>query len=90
MRYLDTIILAITFTRLTPNYLLFTYKDPLESLTKLNIYISDIRVWMIKHKLKINDSKPKFIIFRSLLLKQNLSNLSISVGDTQVSLRLIR
>ena len=40
---------------------------------------------MIKNKLKINDSKTEFIIFRSPLLKQNLSDLSISVGDTQVS-----
>ena len=61
-------------------------KDPLESLTKLNMCISDIRVWMIKNKLKINDSKTEFIIFRSPLLKQNLSDLSVSVGDMQVSL----
>ena len=40
---------------------------------------------MIKTKLKINDSKTDFIIFRFPLLKQNMSNLSISVGDTQVS-----
>ena len=47
--------------------------------------ISDIRVWMIKNKFKINDSKTEFIIFRSPLLKQNLSDLSVSVGDMQVS-----
>ena len=47
--------------------------------------ISDIRVWMIKHKFKINDSKTEFIIFRSPLLKPNLSDLSVSVGDMQVS-----
>ena len=59
--------------------------DPLESLLiKLNICISDIRVWIIKIKLKINESKTEFIIFRSPLLKQNLNNLSIRVGDTQV------
>ena len=39
---------------------------------------------MIKNKFKINDSKTEFIIFRSPLLKQNLSDLSISVGDSQV------
>ena len=48
--------------------------------------MSDIRVWMIKNTLEINDSKTEFIIFRSPLLKQSLSYLSISVGDTQVSL----
>ena len=81
MRYLDTIILA----DVTQLYISFKCKDLLESLTKLNMCISDIRVWMIKNKLKINDSKTEFIFFRSPLLKQNLSDLSVSVGDMQVS-----
>ena len=85
VRYLDIIILAITSTRMTHKlYISFKCKDPLESLTKLNMCISDIQVWMIKNKFKINDSKTEFIIFRSPLLKQNLSDLSISVGDSQV------
>ena len=46
----------------TQLYISFKCKDPLESLTKLNMCISDIRVWMIKNKLKINDSKTEFII----------------------------
>ena len=64
------------YTDDTQLYILFKFKDPLESLTKLNMCISDIRVWMIKNKLKINDSKTEFIIFRSPLLKQNLRDLS--------------
>ena len=67
-------------------YISFKCKDPLESLTKLNMCISDIRVWRIKNKLKINDCKTEFIIFLSPLLKQNLSDLSVSVGDMQVSI----
>ena len=51
----------------------------MESLTKLNVCISDIQVCMI------NDSKTKFIISRSPLLKQNLSYLPVRVGDMQVS-----
>ena len=39
----------------------------------------------MKNKLKINDSKTEFIIFRSPILKQNLRDLSVSVGDMQVS-----
>ena len=69
----------------TQLYISFKCKDPLESLTKLNMCISDIRVWMIKNKLKINYYKTEFIIFRSPLLKQNLSDLYVSVGDMQVS-----
>ena len=34
----------------TQLYISFKCKDPLESLTKLNMCISDIRVWMIKKK----------------------------------------
>ena len=68
----------------TQRYISFKYKDPLESLTKLNMCISDIRVWMIQNKLKINNSKTEFIIFLSPFLKQNLSDLSVSVGDMQV------
>ena len=69
----------------TQLYISIKCKDPLESLTKLNMCISDIRVWMFKNKLKINDSKTKFIICRSPRLKQNLSDLSVSIGDMQVS-----
>ena len=69
----------------TQLYISFKCKDPLESLTKLNMCISDIRVWMIKTKLKTTILKTEFIIFRSPLLKQNLSDLSVHVGDMQVS-----
>ena len=37
---------------------------------------------MIKNKLKINDSKTEFIVFRSPQAKQDLSGLSVSVGDS--------
>ena len=74
----------------TQLYISFKCKDPLESLTRLNMYISDIRVWMIKNKLKISDSTTEFIIFRSPLLKQNLSDLSVSVGEICKSLGLLR
>ena len=47
----------------TQLYISFKCKDPLKSLTKLNMCISDIRVWMIKNKLTINDSKTKFLNF---------------------------
>ena len=40
---------------------------------------------MIKNKLKINDSKTKFIVFRSPYAKQELSGLSISVGDSVIA-----
>ena len=36
---------------------------------------------MINNKLKINDSKTEFIVFRSPQAKQDLSGLSVIVGD---------
>ena len=37
---------------------------------------------MIKNKLKVNDSKTKFIVFRSQQAKQHLSSLSVYVSDS--------
>ena len=38
-------------------YISFKCKQPLESISKVNSCLSDIRRWMITNKLKINDSK---------------------------------
>ena len=40
---------------------------------------------MITNKLKINDSKTKFIVFRSPQLKCYLSGLSVNVGESQIT-----
>ena len=66
----------------TQLYISFKCNNPLASLPKLNNCISDIRVWMIKNKLKIDDSKTEFIVFRSSQAKQDLSSLSVYVGDS--------
>ena len=47
----------------TQLYIFFDNKDPSGPLARLNSCISDKRVWMIRNKLKISDSKPEFIIF---------------------------
>ena len=57
--------------------ILFKCNNPLASLPKLNNSIPDIRVWMIKNNLKINDSKTELIVFRSPQAKQDLSSFSI-------------
>ena len=67
---------------LTQLYISVKCNTPLASLIKLNNCISDIRVWMINNKLKINDSKTEFIVFRSPQAKQDLSGLSVIVGDS--------
>ena len=40
---------------------------------------------MITNKLKINDSKSEFIVFRSPQLKCDLSGLSVNVGESQIT-----
>ena len=39
---------------------------------------------MIINKLKINDTKTKFIMFRSPQLRCDLSGLSVNVGESQI------
>ena len=66
----------------TQLYISFKCNTPLASLIKLNYCISDIRVWMINNKLTINDFKTEFIVFLSPKAKQELSGLSVIVGDS--------
>ena len=40
---------------------------------------------MIKNKLEINDSKTEFNVFRSPKAKQDMSSLSVSVGDSVIA-----
>ena len=68
----------------TQLYISFKCKQPLESISKVNSCLSDIRRWMITNKLKINDSKTEFIVFRSPQLRCDLSGLSVHVGESQI------
>ena len=58
--------------------------DPTIALDKINLCISDLRTWMIKHKLKINDSKTAFMVLMSSFLKQQFNDLQIKVGNSQI------
>ena len=59
----------------TQLYISVKCKQPLEAISKVNSCLSDIRQWMITNKLKINDSKTEFIVFRSPQLRCDLSGL---------------
>ena len=72
--YADDIQLVISFNCI----------DPLEALPKLNSFISDIKVWMIKSNCKINDSETEFNVFRSPQPK-HFCRLSISVKNSIIS-----
>ena len=66
-------------------YISFKCKQPLESISKVNSCLSDIRWWMITNKLKINDLKTEFIVFRTPQLRCDLSGLSVNVGESHIT-----
>ena len=68
----------------TQLYITFDLSDPTIALDKINLCISDLRTWMIKHKLKINDSKTEFMVLTSSFLKQQFNDLQIKVGNSQI------
>ena len=57
-------------------YISLKCKQPLVAISKLNSYLFDTRRCMIINKLKINDGKPEFIVFRYPQLKCDLTHLS--------------
>ena len=69
----------------TQLYIKFDLSDPSIELEKINLCISDIRTWMIKNKLKINDSKTEFLVLSSSIFKQHFNDLQINVGNTEIN-----
>ena len=68
----------------TQMYVSFKCDDPLQALGKINLCITDIRRWMILNKLKINDAKTEFVIFRSPQMTLDLNGRSVNVDDSQI------
>ena len=69
----------------TQVYISFKFQTPHEAVDTINKCISDLRTWMINHKLKIIDSKTEFLNIRSQFSKVILPNITITVGDTEIS-----
>ena len=63
----------------TQLYISFKCKQPLEAISKVNSRLPDIRRWMITNKLRINDSKTEFFVFKCPQLRCDLSGLSVNV-----------
>ena len=68
----------------TQLYITFDLSDPTIALDKINLCISDLRTWMIKHKLKINDAKTEFMVLTSSFLNQQFNDLQIKVSNSQI------
>jgi len=69
----------------TQLYLAFKLNSPDVSISKLVAAISDVRTWMIKNKLKINDDKTEFLVITQPNLRKQFSNLSIQIGPCVVT-----
>ena len=65
-------------------YVSFDLSDPNVALNRINLCISDLRIWMIRNNLKINYSKTEFLIITSSFLKQSFDDLNIMVGDSNI------
>ena len=46
----------------TQLYVSFDLSNPNVALDHMNLCISDLRIWMLRNKLIINDSKTEFLI----------------------------
>ena len=66
----------------TQLYVSFDLSNPNVALDRINLCISGLRIWMIRNKLKINDSKTEFLIITSSFFKQSYDDLNIMVGDS--------
>ena len=62
----------------------FDLSNPNVALDRMNLCISDVRIWMIKIKLITNDSKTEFLIITSSFLKKSFDDLHIMVGDSNI------
>ena len=68
----------------TQLYVSFDLSNPNVALGRINLCISDLRIWMIRNKLKINYSKTRVLIITSSFLKQSFNDLNIMVGDSNI------
>ena len=59
--------------------------DQQTALTRIQACIEEIRIWMILHKLMMNDSKTEFVIVVSSGSVDKVSIDTITIGDSSVS-----
>ena len=65
----------------TQLYVSFDLSNPNVALDRMNLCISDLRIWMIRNKLMI---RTEFLIITSSFLKQSFDDLNIMVGDSNI------
>ena len=69
----------------TQLYLAFNPNDKQseeEALSKLELCVKDIRVWMLQNKLKLNDDKTEFLILGKKAHRSKITTESVQIGET--------
>lgn len=65
----------------TQIYLSFNVNESQSAVQNLEMCISEIKSWMIKHKLKLNDDRTEFITISSPHNKHEINGLKIKIGE---------
>ena len=56
-----------------------------ETLERLETCVTDLRIWMNRNRLKLNDSKTEFIIFGTRHFLKHIHTTSIRVGESSIA-----
>ena len=76
-----------TYADDTQLYLAFDPKEPggLErALRTLSACVADIKTWMCRNKLKLNEEKTEFLVAGSQKHLRDLNNVSLSLGNSEI------
>ena len=63
--------------------LLFKAKSPHELQTNMQVGLGDVCNWLTTHKLTLNISKTKYMIFGSRQRLQNFKNIKVFHGENE-------
>lgn len=70
-------------------YIIFDPKNPMEVqnvISRLTLCVESIKEWMVRNKLKLNDSKTEFFLACVKNLQKYVSELKLKIGDTVIEL----
>ena len=77
--------LAITFLQMTLGCSYIRVEDIDEAKHRLSSVLSDLKIWMARRKLKLNDGKTEIIVIRRNRRNVSVANFGVmSFGDTQL------
>ena len=75
----------VTFFFADDTQLYFKVEDIDEAKHTLSSLLSDLKIWMVRRKLKLNDGKTEIIVIRGNLRNVPVTNFGVmSFGDTQL------